>query len=249
MKRILMLVPLAWAGACGGSGDHQVTQDEYDDVAQAVGTPAATGGGGGELGSMSDSADLASGVMPAGLAVSVSGHVTGTRLGLSYDYQLSCTNLAGQALSVCDATTDRAEVTLSWSGMLNLSHVQASIQRSGDWTITGLQSGTPTFNGNGTFQFDIAVQSIFRPVTATYHLDYAASYNQIGIDAQHRPVSGSIHYSIAAEHMVTNGGSTSTGTFDIDAVVTFHADGTASIVLDGSRTYQLNLSTGAVSRT
>src|SRR5262249_50385825 len=157
-------------------------------------------------------------------------------------------NLMGQTLAVCDATTDRAELTVSWSGMLNLSHLQASIQRSGDWTLSGIQSGTPTFNGQGTFQFDLAVQSVFRPVTATYHLDYAAPYQQIGLNAQHRPVSGSIHYSIAAEHMVTNGGSSSSGSFDLDAVVTFHANGTATVVLDGTHTYQLNLETGVVSR-
>jgi hypothetical protein len=249
MKRNIMLVPLLWAFACGGSSSsNAVTQDEYDDVAQAVGSTAAPGGGGGEVGSMSDSAALAAGNMPAGFAVNVSGHVTGTHLGLSFDYQLTCSNLTGQLLTVCDPTTDRAEVSLAWSGMLDSTNVQASIERTGDWTLTGLQSGTPTFNGQGTFTFDIAVQSIFRTASATYHLDYAADYNAIGINAQHQPVSGTITYSIAAEHMVTSGGSTSTRTFDLDAVVTFHSNGTATIVLDATHSYNLNVSTGAVVR-
>jgi hypothetical protein len=239
---------MAAAACTKGDSNHQVTQEEYDDVAQAVASTAATGNGGGDVGSMADSASLATGVMPAGLAVDVSGHVTGSRFGLSYDYRLACSDASGAAQDACDATTDRAEVTLSWSGTLNLSHVQASIQRSGDWTLTGLQSNAPMFNGQGTFQFDISVQSIFRPVTASYHLDYAADYAQIALDPGHRPKGGTIHYSIAAEHMVTNGGSTSTATFDLDAVVTFHADGTATIVLDGSHTYQLDVATGAVER-
>jgi hypothetical protein len=247
MKRNLMLVPLAWAFACGGSSN-TVTQDEYDDVAQAVGGTAATGGGGGEVGSMSDTAMLAGGTMPAGMTVSVSGHVTGTRLGLSYDYQLVCSNLTGQVLPVCDATTDRAEVTVAWSGMLNATNVQASIERTGDWTLTGIQSGTPTFNGQGTFTFDIAVQSIFRNATASYHLDYAADYNAIALNAQHQPVSGTITYAIAAEHSVTSGGSTTTRSFDIDAVVTFHGNGTATIVLDATHSYTMTLATGAVVR-
>jgi hypothetical protein len=137
---------------------------------------------------------------------------------------------------------------LSWSGSLDLPNVSASVDRTGDWTLSGIQSGTPTFAGEGTFSFDISVTSIFRPVTASYHLDYDATYNNVKLDATHRPVGGSVHYAISAEHTVTGTRGSGSGSFDIDAVVTFASDGTATLSLDGSRHYQVNLATGVVTR-
>src|SRR5262249_30450682 len=72
---ILLLVPFAALASCGGGG--QATEDEYNDVAQAIGTTTSTGNGGGEVGSFSDSATLATGQMPAGLSAAGSRHLPG----------------------------------------------------------------------------------------------------------------------------------------------------------------------------
>lgn len=238
---LFLLVPFAALASCGGGG--QATEDEYNDVAQAIGSTTSTGNGGGEVGSFSDSATLATGQMPPGLSASGSGHFAGTHLGLDYDYQITCSP------APCGAATDSAEVKVSWSGSLDLSNLQASIDRSGDWTLTGVQSGTATFAGEGSFSFDIAVQSLFRTANASYHLDYDATYSAVRIDvATRRPVGGSIHYQISAQHDASGPNGSASGNFDIDAVVTFAADGTATLTLDGSHHYTINLANGIVTK-
>jgi hypothetical protein len=245
MHRTALILTLS-AAACASS---QPTEDEYNDVAQAIGSTTATGGSsGGEVASLADSAKLALGQMPAGMTLSGSGHFTGQHVGLDYDYQISCSNAAGQALAACNSTTDRAQVTVAWSGSLDVPNLSASVERTGSWTLSAIQSGTPVFAGEGAFQLDIAVTSVFRPVTSTYHLDYHATYTSVALDSAHRPVGGSIHYAVAGEHTVTGTRGSAGGSFDVDAVVTFAADGTASLTLDGSRHYQVNLATGAVTR-
>jgi hypothetical protein len=37
--------------------------------------------------------------------------------------------------------------------------------------------------------------------------------------------------------------------FDVTAVITFHADHTATLVLDGTQTFTIDLTTGKVTRT
>lgn len=224
------------------------TEEEYDDVAQAIGSTTATSNGGGETGSFADSAKLAVGQMPAGLSLAGNGHVLGQHLGLDYDYQITCKDAGGALLALCGPTTDSASLKLSWSGDLDTPNLSASVDRTGDWTLSGLQSGGATFNGEGTLTFDVSVTSIFRPVTRTYHLDYAASYDAVKIDASRHAVGGSIHYEISAEHTVMGRAANSDRKLDLSADVVFNADGSASVTLDGTHSYKLDLETGAVAR-
>jgi hypothetical protein len=117
--------------------------------------------------------------------------------------------------------------------------------------VIGLQSDTATFSGNSTFSFDATLRSIFRPgVTATYTFDASASYSAVRISTQQRQViDGSASFDLAAQHTVTdNGRNRVDASFDVHAVITFHADHTATLVLDGSQHYSLNLATGVVVR-
>src|SRR5262249_42519224 len=118
---LFLLVPFAALASCGGGG--QATENEYNDVAQAIGSTTETTNGGGEVGSFSDSATLATGQMPAGFSAAGSGHFAGTHLGLDYDYQITCSP------APCGPATNNAEVKVSWSGSLDLPNLQASIDR------------------------------------------------------------------------------------------------------------------------
>jgi hypothetical protein len=188
--------------------------------------------------------------MPAGFSLTGNGHFQGSRLGVDYDYAITCKNLAG-TVSLCGPTTDQASVEVSWSGNLDTANVDASVTRTGSWKITGLQTDTATFSGDSTFSFDATLQSIFRPgVTATYSFDASASYSAIRISTQQRQViDGSASFDLSAHHKVTGAGANNVdASFDVHAQITFHADHTADLVLDGSRHYALNLTTGVVAR-
>jgi len=248
MNRITLL-PLALSiAACSTSTPP--TRAQYDDTAQALASTTATSGGGGDVGSMADSVTIAQGAMPTGFTLLGDGHVQGTHLGLDYSYDIVCKTVAG-AVGPCSATTDQASVDVAWSGSLATTYVDASVTRDGSWSVTGLQSDTATFSGKGTFSFDATVRSIFRPgAQATYAFDASAAYDAIQIATQARQViGGSASFDLSAHAQVTGAGASNTdASFDIHAQITFHADHTADLVLDGSQHYALDLTTGGVIR-
>ena len=98
--------------------------------------------------------------------------------------------------------------------------------------------------------FDATIRSIFRPgAMATYSFDASASYNAIRIATQqHQVIDGSANFDLSAHAQVSGTNHDSDATFDIHAQITFHADHTADLVLDGSQHYSLDLTTGAVAR-
>jgi hypothetical protein len=247
MNRITLL-PLALSiAACSSSSTP--TRAQYDDTAQAIASTTATGSGGGDVGSMADSVTLAHGVVPTGLAIEGDGHFQGNRLGLDYSYSIVCKS-AG-AVGPCGPATDQATIDVMWSGNLSTAGVDASVTRDGSWSLTGLSTDTATFAGNSTFSFDATVRSIFRPgAMASYMFDASASYNAIRISTQQRQViDGSASFDLSAHAQVTGAGSNNAdASFEVHAQITFHADHTADLVLDGNQHYSLDLTTGGVVR-
>lgn len=249
MKCIPLLLLGSAITACSSSSN-EPTAEQYDDTAQAIASQTSTSGGGGDVASMSDSVHIALGNMPLGFSLQADGRFHGSRLGVAYTYDIECKNLAGAVLNLCDGTTNEASVEVNWSGELDSANVDASVTRSGSWKITGLQTGTATFTGEGDFSFDTTLRSIFRPgVTATYEFDASASYNAVKIATQDRKVvEGSASFDVSARATVTGTDNDVDASFDVHADITFRADHKADLVLDGDRRYSLDLATGLVIR-
>lgn len=242
------LIPLClFIAACSSS--NTPTREQYDDTAQAIATSTASSGGGGDVASMSDTVTIALGAMPQGFAVMGDGHFQGTRLGVNYDYALTCKNAAG-VTGACGPLTDQATVDVNWSGNLSTASIESSVSRTGSWSVTGLLSDTATFSGRGTFSFDATLHSIFRPgATTSYSFDASATYNAVRISTQQRQaIDGSASFDVTARATVSGTSGDSSTTFDVHAEITFHADHTADLVLDGSQRYKLDLTTGLVVR-
>ncbi len=238
---------LVVTAACTSS--HTVTPAEYDDTAQAVGS-TASGTSGGDVVAMTDVMVIAHGGLPLGFALSTDGHVHGTRVGLDYDYALTCSDTAGTTLPSCGATTDGVDVSLTLTGQLLTGGFDASMSRTGSWRVTGMQSPTTTFDGKGTFDFDATLRSVFRPgAVATYAFAYDASYDAVRIDSSSRQViDGAASFDASVRHTIDGTNHDSDVTFDVNADIAFHADRTASLVLDDDQHYTIDLDTGAVSR-
>jgi hypothetical protein len=255
--RIILGSALALAVAatgCSSNGGSSksttpATADDYDDVAQAMSAVVATTGGGGEVGSLADSVDLSVGVMPLGVTLGANGEFAGNRVGLAYQYKLTCTDATGAKLGACNTTTDKADVNVDWSGNLTIPTFSAMVTRQGDWSLSGLQTDTVTFAGSGTFSFDAAFQSAFRPAMVQFHLDYDATYDAITMEkALHVLTGGAVHYTVKAERIVATDAKNSAANFDMDTALTFGANGAASLTLDGSHHYTVNTVSGAVVR-
>lgn len=238
---------LATALAACTSSSSPPTREQYDDTAQAIASTTAPAGGGGDVASMSDTVAISLGSMPPGFTLMGNGTIQGSRLGVEFSYAITCKNAAG-AVNLCGPLTDQASVDVSWSGNLDTANVDASVERSGSWSVTGLQTATATFNGDSSFSFDATVTGPLR--TATYAFDASAEYDEIRISTQQKKIiDGSASFDVSAESRVTGaGGNSAEASFEVHAEITFHADGTADLVLDGTQRYSLNLSTGVVVR-
>jgi len=251
MNRITLITVGLSIAACSSS--NKATPEQYDATAQAIASTTATSGsggtssGGGDVASMADSASLALGVMPTGISITGDGHFQSTRLGVTYNYSITCKNVAG-VVSVCGPTTDQAAVSVSWSGNVTSESLDASVTRNGDWSITGLQTDTATFAGDSDFSFDLALRG--PNATAAYSFDASASYHAVRISThEHKVIDGSVSYDLSAHGAVTGSGTNNAdASFEVHAELTFHADHTAALVLDGSQHYTLNLDTGIVVR-
>lgn len=245
--RTIQLAALAasLALACGCA--KKASDEDYDDVAVAVGALVANDSGG-EVGSMEASATLATGGTVNGLTAQANGKYSGQFLGLTYSYDLTCKDSNGSALATCDATTESATLKVDWSGNLKLPSYKATITRTGDWTLSGLQSDTATFNGHGTFDVDTEFKGFFN--TRNFLLDYDGNYAAVQWNrTTWTPSGGTITYNVHAQRKVvsnSNAANNSEMELDVQVVVTFAADGTATMTLDGERHYSLNLDNGNV---
>lgn len=228
---------------CGQKND-QPTQQDYNDVASSVG--ALVAGGGGEIASIEDSVGTATGEIPFGFSANGSGQIEGTRGGLRFLYEVLCTDADGVTMAACDSTTDSASLLVEWSGNYDGDFWQFEIARTGEWSVTGLQTDVAVFSGEGTFDVSSASQSLDGQQSRSFQLAYAGSYDISWDMVAQRVIEGSITYDVHAERHVDGEAEDSDAVFDIEAEITFDGTGTARLVLDGSHSYDLDLSTGVV---
>jgi hypothetical protein len=263
MKRTTLITLGLSIAACSSSTDTQPpTSADYDDTAQAIASSTVTGRGGGAGGAdtgagdviaMRDAMSLALGRLPIGFALHGDGRFHCNRMGVDNSLTVTCKDAAGATLARCDRTTDSATVDIQWSGKLETPSFTATVDRQGSWTITGLQSDTATFNGDSSFSLDSSFTSMFRPgETATAMFSNTAAYDAITISTADREITGgSATFEVKAHRTVTGspmGKHDVDKAFDVTAVLTFNADHTATLVLDGTRTFTIDLTTGKVTR-
>lgn len=250
-------------------------EDTAQTIAASTVTGRDGGGGGGggidgvdggDVLVLRDAVSLAKGKLPIGFLSSGGGRCHGKHGGLEQDFTIVCKDAAGAELAKCDDTTDSATVTLASTGSLMTNHLSASVDRQGSWTITGLQSDTATFEGMSSFKLDTTLTSVFHEgVTKTLSFENSAAYNAITIALKDRSgdggnfrgrslgdvTGGSASFDVKAHRTVTG---TEGGTNDVDksfevhADLTFNGDGTATLVLDGTETFTIDLDTGKVTK-
>lgn len=270
MNRISVIALVSALAACS---QRAATQEDYEDTAQAIGTMALLGGGGGDVASLRDAVAIAHSELPFGFGRrDAEGKIGGDRFGVEYSYTTVCKDAAGAELARCDRTTDQAEIDVSWQGRIELPHLAAEVKRDGSWTLTGLQSETASLSGDSSFSLDTTATSIFRDgVTATLEIDAAAEYDAIQIATATRElVGGSASFALTVHKTVTGtgtgGGSDDDDgddddrgdgpgkledvdrTFTVDATITFNPDRTADLVIDGTEFFEIDLETGRITR-
>ncbi len=251
----LITLSFSIAACTSPSQPSPATTADYEDTAQTISASIVSGGssGSGDLVAMADATSIALGRLPLGFLLGSDGRVHGNRLGVDNSFMITCKDAAGTVLATCDSTTDSATVSLKQSGNLQTPSLTSSVDREVNWTITGLQSATATFNGDSSFSLDTTLQSVFHQgITSTLTFDATAAYQAITIATQERQITGgSASFEVKAHRTVTGtamGSNDIDKSFDVHADVTFHADHTATLVLDGTHTFTIDLTTGKITK-
>lgn len=274
MNRTTLITLGLSLAACSSSPTQSTTSSpttaDYDDAAQTIAASTVTGtgngaGGGGnsDTGDLSfgdvlvfrDAVSLARGRLPLGFLRDTNGHCHGSRMGVNQDFTIACKDASGAALAKCDSTTDSATVTVMFKGDIQTPNLTSSIDREANFTITGLQSATAQFDGDSSFSLDTSLTSVFHQgAMSTLMFDATASYKAITITTADRQVTGgTANFEVKAHRTVTGTGSGSDNhdvdkSFDVNAALTFNADKTATLVLDGMHTFTIDLTTGKVTK-
>jgi hypothetical protein len=246
-RMIWLGLALALGAGAGCKGTDEATAADYDDVAQALGGLTATGNGGGELGTIRDSAALAAGGTAPGLNLAGSGSFTGERLGLNYDYAIRCKDQGGAALERCGTSTDSASIEVSWSGTLATQILTGKVSREGHLELSGMQSDSILLNGASDTELDAHIESLFRNASRTYHLAYSADYTGITLSGNPGTITaGRIDYSLEAERKAQSGLRQSHANFEMQATLAFAPNGQATLTLDGEYQYSVDPTNGRV---
>jgi hypothetical protein len=267
MNRITLITLGLSITACTASSTSSTspaTAADYEDTAQTIASSTVTGDSSGlnfgDIIVFRDALGLARGHLPLGFVRGSDGHCRGNHMGVGHDFTIACKDAAGNAQTACDSKTDSATVTVKLTGSLQTPNLSFSIDREASFTITGLQSATATFDGNSSFSLDESLMSVFHQgVTSTLMFDATAAYKAITIATADQMITGgSANFEVKAHRTVTGtgagSGSGSGGghdidkSFDVTAVLTFNADQTATLVLDGTHTFKIDLKTGKITK-
>jgi hypothetical protein len=263
MKRItLVTLGLSFAACTSSSSTttSPATAADYEDTAQTIASSTVAGDSSGlnfgDIIVFRDAVSLARGRLPLGFVRGGDGHCRGSHMGVGHDFTVACKDAAGSAQATCDSTSDSATVTVKLTGSLQTPNLSFSIDREANFTITGLQGATATFNGDSSFSLDESLMSVFHQgVTSSLMFDATAAYKAITIATADRTITGgSASFEVKAHRTVTGTGSASGSnhdvdkSFDVKADLTFNADQTATLVLDGTQTFKIDLKTGKVTK-
>lgn len=251
MNRTIIMTAVGSALALAAcSSGRSATPEEADDVAQAISVTLADGDRTGDVASMRDSVEMALGQVPFGFSRGANGQIHGRRFNLEFSFTVTCLDAAGATLERCGRTTDQATIDVAWSGSIDTRRFDSTVNRIGSWSLTDLQSEIATLSGLSAFSLDTTLSPIFRPeVTSTYELDMAAAYDAVRIEVDSRtPIGGKAFFDVSAHRVVTGSNHDVDSSFDLDAELTFHEDHTASLVIDGTRHYLIDLDTGRIIR-
>ncbi|HKU40740.1 MAG TPA: hypothetical protein VJR89_21415 [Polyangiales bacterium] len=231
------------------SGTDTPTANDYDDVAQALGSVTVTGDGGGEIRAIVDVSAIASGAPADGITLKATGDFSGTHLGLTYDYRLRCADAGGKALAACGSGADSAGVNIEWSGELATGVLDATVHRTGELELSQIQSGTIHIAGRSSLELAASFDAVLADASRSYALKYDADYRDLRVQQSPlRVLAGSIHAAVDVERKATDGSRTSDANFEIDAEIVFGSDGHATLTLDGAHHYAIDMQSASVTR-
>lgn len=220
--------------------DRGVEQD-YDDLATTLAGIARTT----QLSAMVDTTVIAYGGAPAGLTLVQPGDYAGTRDGISSTYTFECEDTTGTHVPNCDSTMDHVHMFATADGAVMIDTLALpEVKQTEHWIEREINLYKPRIEGTGRQLVSAHLSSS----GTVFKLTVDGTYTHVRFDPMPTmPLSGTVAYSISAQRTRATAAPTDR-TFAATANLTFTSGGQATIAVDGTHSYTVDMASGTVTR-
>ncbi len=221
--------------------DRGVEQD-YDDLA----TTLAAAIGSTQLQAMKDGIATAynGGTLP-GFTTVQPGELAATINGISYDYMFHCEDQQAHDNITCGPASDHIHWMATISGPVTVGQEAFSeFRMTTHWTIHEIYLNKPQVEDADTLRLDTTLASD----GTRFQITTGGTFDHVRLDPQPTaPFAGGISYSLTVAR-TRQTATPAQRSYTATAAIAFTGPGLATITLDGTHVYDVDMSTGVVSR-
>jgi len=224
----------------GDAGDGGVEQDYQDLATTIAGAMRAT-----QLQAMTDGVNMAYNDSLPGFTELQPGELVGTRGSVRYDYMFHCEDQQANDNFTCGPDSDHIHWMATIDGPVMIDTLSfPEYKLTSHWVIREIYLNKPRVEDTDRLLLtaDLANDG------TRFQLTIDGTFTHVRLDPQPTvPLSGTIAYAITAKRTRSTA-NPAVRSYTATANVTFAAGGQATIVLDGTHTYTVDMATGSVSR-
>jgi hypothetical protein len=230
---LLLASLIASAGLLGGCFELEdapnMSAAEYDDVATAMGAFLVDEGRG-QSRALHDAVLVANGIVPGGFELA--GEVAyADVLGVEYSLAAVCSDELGRGV-LCGDDAVTAHVEVAWYGEWSTNALTASVDVDANWIVEGLDRSVLTLDGQARGTANVIVTR--DGAEREWDISYRASYSDVLVATKAaRPSAGRASYELTVART-----SELPRSFVVSCNLSFEADGSALLTLDGDQTYR-----------
>ena len=222
--------------------DRGVEQDD-DDLAFALAEITRSIG----MTTMLDGMDIGYAVPIPGFTNPMPGEFSGTRDTGSFDYIYHCEDDAGNDNFTCGPTANHVHVAATVVGAMVVDNVNLSEVKLGShWTVRNISAGEPQYEDTGRWLITCTLGSD----ATKFQLTLDGTWNEVRLDpepATTLPFAGNIAYTLTGHR---HRAAATPPDVDLTGAITitFAAAGQATIAIDPTHSYAVDLTTGITTR-
>lgn len=218
-------------------------EEDYDDLAATLAGAFRTQ----ELQAMVDGVNAAygGGQLP-GFTSPQPGELTGQRGSVTYDYMFHCEDQSAHDNFTCGPASDHIHWMATINGPVMIDALSFSeLKLTTKWTIHEIYLDKPQVEG---YDHLLLVADLSTDATKFQLTVDGPNFDHVRLDPMPTlPFAGGVTYTITAKRTRATA-TPSVRSYTAAATVTYTGPGAATLVLDGTHTYNIDMGTGAVSR-
>jgi len=218
-------------------------EEDYDDLAATLAGAMRSQ----ELQAMVDGVNAAygGGALP-GFTSPQPGELTGQRGSVSYDYMFHCEDQQANDNFTCGPASDHIHWMATINGPVMIDALSFSeFKLTTKWTIHEIYLDKPQVEG---YDHLLLVADLSTDATKFQLTVDGTNFDHVRLDPMPTlPFAGGVTYTITAKRTRATA-TPSVRSYTAAATVTYTGPGAATLVLDGTHTYNIDMGTGSVSR-